>query len=62
MINLDNLDKNLDASKSQLKSLNFKNLDRELKNFDLNTMDNLDSFQKLVLTDREISISIGLDC
>jgi hypothetical protein len=25
-------------------------------------MDNLDGFQKLVLTDREISISIGLDC
>ena len=28
---LDNLDKNLDASKSRLKSLNFKNLDREKK-------------------------------
>jgi hypothetical protein len=28
---LDNLDKNLNASKSRLKSLNFKNLDREKK-------------------------------
>jgi len=25
-------------------------------------MDNLNSFQKLVSTDQEISISIGLDC
>ncbi len=30
---LDNLDKNLDASKSWVKSLNFKNLDREKKNW-----------------------------
>jgi hypothetical protein len=56
-INLDDLDKYLDAAKSQ-----FKNLDQEIKNFDLDTMDILNSFQKLVSTDREISISIGLDC
>jgi hypothetical protein len=63
-INLDNLDKNLDADLSQLKSLDFKNLDQELKNFGLDMMDNLDRFQKLILTDWEISIliSIGLDC
>jgi hypothetical protein len=28
-ISLDDLDKNLDTAKSQLKSLDFKNLDRE---------------------------------
>jgi hypothetical protein len=33
-----------------------------LKNFGLDTMDNLDGFQKLVSTDREILILIGLDC
>ncbi len=61
---LDSIDKNLDTAESQLKSLDFKNLDREIKNFGLNTMDNLYSFQKLVLTDQEISISIliGLNC
>ena len=61
---MNNLDKYLDTAKSQFKSLNFKNLDRELKIFDLDTMDNLDGFQKLVSTDREIliSISICLDC
>ncbi len=31
LTNLDNLDKNLDASKSQLKNLDFKNLNREKK-------------------------------
>ena len=40
----------------------FKNLDREIKSFDLDTMDILDGFQKLVLTDREILILIGLNC
>jgi hypothetical protein len=40
------------------------NLDREIKKFGLDTMYNLDRFQKLILTDREILIliSIGLDC
>jgi hypothetical protein len=63
-ISLDDLDKYLDAAKSRFKNLDFKNLDQEIKNFDLNTMDILDDFQKLVSTDREISISIliGLDC
>jgi hypothetical protein len=45
-----------------LKSLNFKNLDWETQIFDLNTMDYLNKFQKLVLTLRWISILIGLDC
>jgi hypothetical protein len=47
-----------------LKSLDFKNLDREKKNSGLDMMDNLDGFQKLVSTRRtfSISISIGLDC
>ncbi len=61
-IYLDNLDKNLDADLSQLKSLDFKNLNQELKNFGLDILDNLDRFQKLISTDWEISISIGLDC
>ncbi len=42
-ISLDNLDKNLDTAKSRLKSLNFKNLNREKKNSGLNVMDNLDT-------------------
>jgi hypothetical protein len=60
--NLDNIDKNLDADKSRLKSLDFKNLNQEIKYFGLDTMNNLDRFQKLISTDQEISISIGLDC
>ncbi len=36
-------------------------LNREIKNFGLDTMDNLDRFQKLILTDQEITISIGLE-
>ncbi len=36
-------------------------LNREIKNVGLDTMDNLDRFQKLISTDWEISISIGLD-
>jgi hypothetical protein len=59
--NLNNLDKNLDATKSRLKSLDFKNLDREKKKVDLNVMDNLDRFQKLVSTRWTFSISIGLE-
>ncbi len=60
---LDNLDKNLDSTKSQLKSLDFKNLDREKKKVDLDVMDNLAGFQKLVSTwwTFSISISIGLE-
>jgi hypothetical protein len=56
--------KNLDASKPQLKNLDFKNLDRDKKKVDLNMKDNLDGFQKLVSTrwTFSISISIGLDC
>ncbi len=33
-----------------------------IKMFGLDTMDNLDKFQKLVSTLRTMSISIGLDC
>jgi hypothetical protein len=45
------------------KSLDFKNLNLE-KKVDLDMMDILDGFQKLVSTQRtfSISISIGLDC
>jgi hypothetical protein len=43
-INLEDLDKYLDAAKSELKSLNFKNLNREIKKIDLDTMDILDGF------------------
>ncbi len=44
------------------KSLDSKNLDREKKFVDLDMQDILDSFQKLVWTQRTFSISIGLDC
>jgi hypothetical protein len=50
---------NLDLAKSRFKSLDFKNLDRKPC---LVSKENLDKFQKLISTDREISISIGLDC
>ena len=61
---LDDLDKYLDEDKSRPKNLDFKNLDREKKKVDLDVMDILDGFQKLVSTRRtiSISISIGLDC
>ncbi len=62
LISLDNLDKNLDAAKSWLKSLNLKNLDRENKNSDLNVMDNLNTLKKLVSTLRTFLILIGLGC
>jgi hypothetical protein len=64
LIYLDSLDKNLNTAKSRLKSLDFKNLDREKKNSGLDMMDNLDGFQKLVSTRRTFSISIliGLNC
>ena len=58
---LEDLDKNLDTSKSRLKSLDSKNLNREKNKIDLDVKDNLDGFQKLVSTRRTFSISIGLD-
>jgi len=50
-------------SKSRLKSLDFKDLNREIQIFDLNMMDNLHKFQKWVSTQGtfSISISIGLN-
>ncbi len=54
---LADLDKYLDKDKYRL-----KNLDREKKKVDLDMMDILDGFQKLVSTRRTFSISIGLDC
>ncbi len=64
LISLDDLDKNLDTAKSRLKSLDFKNLNRDKKKIDLDVKDNLDGFQKLVSTRRTFSILIliGLDC
>ena len=58
---LDDLDKNLNTAKSWLKSLDFKNLDREKMKVDLDRRENLDGFQKLVSTLRTFSISICLD-
>ncbi len=58
---LDDLDKYLDEDKSWWKSLDFKNLDRDKIKVDLDVMDNLDRFQKLVSTRWTFSISIGLD-
>ena len=66
---LDDLDKYLDKNKSRpknldFKNLNFKNLDRDKIKIDLDVMDNLNGFQKLVSTQWtfSISISIGLEC
>jgi hypothetical protein len=58
---LDDLDKYLDKDKSRPKNLDFKNLDRDKIKVDLDVMDNLDRFQKLVSTRWTISISIGLE-
>ena len=44
LISLDDLDKNLDTAKSQLKSLDFKNLDRDKIKVDLDRRENLDKF------------------
>ena len=41
---LDDLDKNLDTSLSRLKSLDFKNLDRDKMKVDLDRRENLDNF------------------
>ncbi len=43
-ISLDDLDKYLDTAKSWLKSLDFNNLDREMKKIDRDTMDILNGF------------------
>ena len=59
-ISLDDLDKNLDTSLSRLKSLDFKNLDRDKMKVDLDRRENLDGFQKYVSTLRTISISISI--
>ncbi len=62
--NLDNLDVSQQSrQKSRLKSLDFKNLDRDNIKVDLDVMDNLDRFQNLVSTrwTFSISISIGLE-
>ena len=58
---LDDLDKYLDEDKSRPKNLDFKNLDRDKIKVDLDVMDNLDRFQKLVSTRWTFSISIGLE-
>ncbi len=64
LISLDNFNKNLDAAKSQFKSLDFNNLNCEKIKTGLDSKDNLDKFQKLVSPLRTLSIliSIGLDC
>ena len=61
---LNDLDKYLDKDKSWLKNLDWKYLNRDKKKVDIDMMDILDGFQKLVSTRRtiSISISIGLDC
>ena len=63
LMHLNNLNKNLDAPKSRLKSLDLKNLD-EKKKVDLERRENLYTFKKLVLTLRMflILILIGLYC
>ena len=43
-ISLDDLDKNLDTSLSRLKSLDFKNLDRDKMKVDFDRRENLDNF------------------
>jgi hypothetical protein len=55
---LNDLDKYLDEDKSWPKNLDFKNLDRDKIKVDLDVMDNLDGFQKLVSTRWTFSISI----
>jgi hypothetical protein len=51
---LDDLDKYLDEDKSRPKNLDFKNLDRDKIKVDLDVMDNLDGFQKLVSTAKDV--------
>jgi hypothetical protein len=45
--NLDNLNKNLDKTKSRMKMLHFKNLNQD-KKASLNSRENLDRFKKIV--------------
>ena len=58
---LDDLDKYLNEDKSRPKNLDIKNLDRDKIKVDLDVMDNLNRFQKLVSTEWTFSISIGLE-
>jgi len=60
LICLDDLDKYLDEDKSQPKNLDFKNLDRDKIKVDLDVMDNLDCFQKLVSTAKDV-LDLDLD-
>ena len=60
LICLDDLDKYLDEDKSRPKNLDFKNLDRDKIKVDLNVMDNLDRFQKLVSTAKDV-LDLDLD-
>ncbi len=57
---LDDLDKYLDKDKSRPKNLNFKNLERDKIKVDLDVMDNLDGFQKLVSTAKDV-LDLDLD-
>ena len=57
---LRSFDWNLDAAKSWFKSLDFKNHDWDKKAC-LDSQENLDMFQKVISTDWEVSILIGLD-
>ncbi len=61
--NLDSLDENLDAAKSQLKSLDFK-ISTKKKKYYLDRRENHDTLKKLVSKLRTVSIliSIGLNC
>jgi hypothetical protein len=51
-ISLDDLNKNLDTAKSQLKSLNFKNLNRE-KKVDLDRQEKSRHFKKVSLDTKD---------
>ena len=51
---------NLDEDKSRPKNLDFKNLDRDKIKVDLDVMDNLDGFQKLVSTAKDV-LDLDLD-
>ncbi len=53
--------KNLDAAKSQLKIHNLK-FSNQAKKTGLDSRENIDSFNKLILTHCEILTLIGLDC
>ncbi len=59
-IYLDSLDKNLDTAKSRLKSLDFKNLDRDKIEVDLDRRENLDKFLKTGLDAKDV-LNLDLD-